>query len=213
MGSSRETGDASADWRQRFRVVAGAQGRYVWAVVLTAAIAVGLFQQRQGFMARPETSPYYSDHRRLADVIAALQAMGAYDKGSLFVSDWATRLGPAVSAENWSIVFREHPEFFRLGIDAKEGQEYASLRWRHAQDKSYHPVERRELSAAERAQLAPDEQSRLTTKPLEPPEIHTLITTAIELHVRAIAHAQEHRWLTPLLFALLGTIVGALLKA
>ncbi len=162
---------------------------------------------------RPAPSPYYADHRRLADVIAALQAMGVYHKATLFTTDWAKRLGPPVSTDDWSVVFREHPEFFRVGKDvSKNGQEYAVLRWRHAYDQNYDPDQKRELTVQERAQLSLERQQSLTGKPLEPSEIQTLLSTAIELHVRALAHAQENRWLTPMLFGLLGTILGLLFK-
>jgi len=48
---------------------------------------------------------------------------------------------------------------------------------------------------------------------LENEQVETLIKTAIELHSRAIAHEQEKRWLIPLLFALLGIVLGAILTA
>jgi hypothetical protein len=37
--------------------------------------------------------------------------------------------------------------------------------------------------------------------------------TAIELHSREVAHQQERRWLTPLLFGLLGIVLGSILQA
>ncbi len=44
-------------------------------------------------------------------------------------------------------------------------------------------------------------------------QIEALMKTAIELHSREVAHQQERRWLTPLLFALLGIILGAVLQS
>ncbi|RIH89095.1 hypothetical protein [Calidithermus roseus] len=53
----------------------------------------------------------------------------------------------------------------------------------------------------------------MTRRPLSPDEIATLTKTAIDLHARSIAHVQERRWLIPLLWSLLGTIVGIVLQS
>jgi hypothetical protein len=181
----------------------------VWSCFVVVVILTGVLVMYS--LRRPTSSPYYADHRRLVDVIAALQAMGAYDQATLFTTDWRVRLGPPVSTSDWSVVFREHPEFFRVGNDtSKGGQEYAVLRWRHAYDRNYDPVQKRDLSVKERARLSPKQERSLTRKPLTPAEIQTLLTTAVELHVRALAHVQENRWITPLLFGLLGAILGVL---
>jgi hypothetical protein len=161
-------------------------------------------------MTRRFASPYHADFRRLTDVIAALQAMGAYRKASLPIEEWKRRLKDPSSASDWKTVFSEHPEFFVVGEDPRTHGHYALLRWRHSNDRVFDPEAQRELSAIERGNLKPDELERLTAKPLAAEEIQTLLETAIELHVRAIAHAEEHRWLTPLLFTLLGAIIGAL---
>jgi hypothetical protein len=157
-------------------------------------------------------SPYYENPRRLADVIAALQAMANYDKASLAVTDWGNRLGDPASAPDWKTIFADHPEFFRVGTNPTDSSQYALLRWRHAYDRTYDPIAKRELSLAERQALDEAGQRRLTGKPLAADQLEALMKTAVELHTRAIAHAQENRWLTPLLFGLLGTILGALLK-
>lgn len=152
-------------------------------------------------------SPYLENDWRLADVIAAIQVMGAYPWASRKVDRWSHKLGKPLSAEDWSTVFSEHPEFFRLN----EG--WASLRWRHGYDRTYDPEKGKELTDAERDALDQTERGSLTRRPLSAEQIEALMKTSVELHSRAIAHAQEKRWLTPLLFALLGVVVGGVLQA
>lgn len=152
-------------------------------------------------------SPYLSNSRRLADVLAAIQVMGAYAWASRKVTAWAEKLGKPLSAESWEKIFEEHPEFFRVN------GEWISLRWRHGYDRNYSAQLARELSIVEIDALTKEGKDELTRKPLSSDQIEALMKTAIELHSRAIAHAQERRWLTPLLFVLLGTIVGVVLQA
>jgi hypothetical protein len=72
----------------------------------------------------------------------------------------------------------------------------------------------RKLTPEELKALSEDQRNNdLTRPPLEASQIEALLKTAIEMHARGIAHVQEKRWLTPLLFALLGTILGAVLQA
>lgn len=156
-------------------------------------------------------SPYLRDWR-LADVIAAITLMGTYPYASLPWQDWADRLGPPKSAPDWRTVFGEHPEFFRLSA---EEAEWASLRLRFGFDRVYSVREGRELPFEKRQNipLESDEYKDLSRRPLAPDEIEALTKIAIELHARAIAQEGERRWLTPLLFGLLGTIVGVVLQA
>ena len=151
-------------------------------------------------------NPYLKDYR-LADVIAALQIMGTYPWAKRTVDSWTKKLGKHKSGENWKGVFEDHPEFFSL-----DG-EWASLRWRFGYDRTYDVHERKELTEEEIKALDEDEKNRITRKPLASEQIETLIKSAIELHSSAIAHEQEKRWLTPLLFVLLGIILGAILQA
>jgi len=50
-------------------------------------------------------------------------------------------------------------------------------------------------------------------RPFSSDRMEALMKTAMELHSRAIAYAQERRWLIPLLLGLLGVILGAVLQA
>jgi hypothetical protein len=152
-------------------------------------------------------SPYLSNSRRLADVLAALQVMGAYTFASRKYEAWVENLGQPVSAKEWKSIFAEHPEFFRVS------GEWVSLRWRHGYDRTYSHEHVRDLAHDEIAALSEEQRSKLTRRPLTSDQIEALMKTAIELHSREIAHQQERRWLTPLLFALLGTIIGVVLQA
>ena len=152
-------------------------------------------------------SPYLEHEYRLPDVIAALQIMGSYCWASRKVENWAEKLGSPSSSDNWSDVFRQHPEFFRLNENG-----WASLRWRHGYDRNYDAKKEREVNDVELSELSDPEKEELTRRPLSAEQIEALINTAIKLHNRAIAHAQENRWLMPLLFGLLGIILGAVLQ-
>jgi integrase len=160
------------------------------------------------------TSPYLKGGR-LADVIAAIQIMGVYPWASRQVEDWARKIGDPLSGNDWSTVFREHTEFFRLTNDG-----WASLRWRHGYDRTYDANLGRELGPDEYAVRTDIQKRELTRKPLTADQIEALLKTAVEFHSRAIADQQERRWLVPLLFgivtallAFLGSIIGAILKS
>ena len=73
-------------------------------------------------------SPYLDkEGRRLADVIAAIQAMGTYKFYKLDFEGWAERITANPNqAPYWKNLFEEHPEFFRLDGE----RERASLVWR-----------------------------------------------------------------------------------
>ena len=154
------------------------------------------------------SSPYLIDNR-LADILAAVPVLATYKWATCKPLRWTKSLGDPVSAPNWEQIFREHPEFFRINDEGK-----VTSRWRHGYDRSFSVPRNRELSADELSSLSEDERANdLTRRPLEAAQIEALLKTAIELHARAIAHVQEKRWLTPLLFALLGIVLGAVLQA
>lgn len=153
-------------------------------------------------------SPYLLDHR-LADILAAIPVLATHKWATRSPEQWAASLGQPLSADSWLEVFKQHPEFFRIN---DEGQ--VTSRWRHGYDRNVSVSLGRELTDRELQEL-PEGQAKgdLTRRPLEASQIESLLKTAIELHARGVAHAQEKRWLTPLLFALLGTVVGAVLQA
>ena len=153
-------------------------------------------------------SPYLKSDRRLGDVIAAIQLLGTYQWANRDIGGWAKQLDtPEISGEAaWSSVFREHPEFFRINDLGK-----ASLRWRHAYDRTYNTKTRKTISVEEFEQLDEKEQEIYSRPPLTAEQIQSLMATAVEMHGRAIAHSQENRWLTLVLFTLLGVVLGAVL--
>jgi hypothetical protein len=155
-----------------------------------------------------QSSPYLKSSSRLADVLAAIQVMGSYPWATRDEAGWQDKLGAPLSANAWIEIFREHPEFFRVNEESR-----ITLRWRHGYDKSYHVANQRELTPSELNALSQEERKQVTRKPLTEDQIETLLKTAIELHTRAVAFAQERRWLSPLLFGLLGTILGIVLQA
>jgi hypothetical protein len=61
--------------------------------------------------------------------------------------------------------------------------------------------------------LLTEQKDQMARKPLDSDQIEALLETAIELHTRAVVYAQERRWLTPLLFGLLGIVIGGVLQA
>ncbi|KAF5430553.1 hypothetical protein C5S42_00275 [Candidatus Methanomarinus sp.] len=161
-------------------------------------------------MAKMSSSPYLNDPQRVADVIAAIQVMAVYKFYKLDFARWAERISADSSqASHWQKVFEEHPEFFRL--DTKKAK--ASLVWRRQHPKRYHVDKELELSKEELTQLLSDEKdSRVSRRPLSPDDINTLITTAINLHSRALEEQKERRWwynLIVTVFVAIASLIGA----
>jgi hypothetical protein len=157
---------------------------------------------------RAPASPYLISNR-LADLLAAIPVVATYKWATRTPEKWTESLGKPLSAPSWLPVFRAHPEFFRVNDEGK-----VTSRWRHGYDRNVSLSKGRELSADELRTLSEHENAQdLTRRPLDAEQIEALLKTAIEMHARAIAHAQEKRWLTPLLFALLGTVMGVVLQA
>lgn len=148
-------------------------------------------------------SPYL-ESGRLEKVLAAIQILGSYDWASRKAVSWAEKLDTVQESAAWHKLFKDHPEFFRVGEDS-----WVSLRWRHGYDRIYSVSMHRELSPEEMSALqSMTGEEKLSRRPLTPEQIAGLMKTAIELHGRAIAHEQERRWLTPFLFPVLGAVFG-----
>jgi hypothetical protein len=157
----------------------------------------------------------YLENNRLTDVIAAIQAMGTYKFYKLPFDNWADRIsGDAANADHWMVIFKEHPEFFRLDGN----REKASLVWRRQYPRRYHVDLERKLTQAEYDNLPPQErQDRLSRIPLTSDDIKALVTTAVDLHARALEEKKESRWWVPwipilgALLSVVGGLIGALI--
>lgn len=153
-------------------------------------------------------SPYVANPDRLADVIAAIQAMGIYEFHMCDFERWAQNIsGDRTKATYWKQIFEEHPEFFRLDST----RQMASLVWRRQFPKRYHVDLRKELSLQELNSLPPGSEQRLTRPPIAASDIKTLIDAAVNLHSRAIELQREGRWWIPLVSSAAGALVGAII--
>ena len=148
-------------------------------------------------------SPYLQHPSRLADIVGAVQVMGIYPWASRKAQDWFKSLGEPLSANDWPTIFKTHPEIFRYTDSG-----WASLRWRHGYFQTFDPERGCELTESQRATLPQEQQEKLTYKPLTADQTEALMKIALDFHTRAIAHEQERRWLTQLLFALLGAVLA-----
>ncbi len=156
-------------------------------------------------------SPYVEQPNRLADVIAAIQVMGTYKYYKLDVAKWGKRIRDVgesgdeagsvnqdesaskqvqINESKWTVVFDEHPEFFRLGNRKNK----ASLVWRRSYPKLFDTKKLEEITPAKYKGLTAGQKGKVSRKPLTTEQIDLLIRTAIDLHARAIAHRQERRW-------------------
>lgn len=152
-------------------------------------------------------SPYIANPKRLADLIAAIQVLGTYRFASRRIEKWEKRLGRIpVSAENWSTVFNQHPEFF-----AAQGS-VISLVWRRSRERNYDTFTGLVISRPEAIELSQkdseESEQRLSRSPLESTEVAKLVDIAISLHEREIRHTQERRWWVTAVIALTSVIVS-----
>jgi hypothetical protein len=149
-------------------------------------------------------SPYLKPGR-LADVVAALQALSTYKFYKLTFEDWADRLSADKSqTDRWKLVFLEHSEFFRLDGN----KEKVSLVWRRQFPKRYDVDTERTISVEEFEAYDSARKERVSRNPLSAGDIEVLLKTAVDLHARALEEKKESRWWVPLATAILGAIVG-----
>lgn len=156
-------------------------------------------------------SPYL-ESGRLADIVAAIPVLGAFEKRtSQSIEYWQKKLGEPGSCRCWKNVFEAHPEFFRINTD--ESKYLVSLRWRWALDKDYDPDSGASLSALDIEKLGTEQKKKLTMMPLAPEQIEVLINTAVKLHESAIELERHSRWWVQLVIPAVTTIVGVLMGA
>lgn len=158
-------------------------------------------------MSGSRRSPYIANQNRLADVIAAIQAMGVYKFHMRAFAEWAESIsGDSSKAAYWRKIFEEHPEFFRLDTT----RTMASLVWRRQFPKRFHVDRERQLSDQEFEALSPGEKARVSRAPLSNSDIKTLIDAAINLHSRAVELQRDSRWWVPLASSAVGGLIGAI---
>ena len=157
-----------------------------------------------------KNSPYLEDNHRLADVIAAIQAMGTYKYYKLDFAGWADRItGDEKNAAHWQQVFKEHPEFFRLDSERKR----ASLVWRRQHQKLFMVDTAEKISREEYLALSEQQKKRISRTPLNSDELATLVKTAIDLHSRALEHKRDTRWWVAGVTALIGVALGGFVSS
>src|ERR1700745_2119211 len=157
---------------------------------------------------------HYLEKDRLANVIAAIQAMGVADRPSGTLNRWVAELeaseeltsrqldqSPIKFAERkkWQTVFEQHPEFFKSYT--LRGEPRVLLRWRYAES-----IKSEANGAANGKDSAETSESNSApqSKPLNADQIQVLINTAIELHAKEVAGERPPERFRPLLMAIIG---------
>jgi hypothetical protein len=144
--------------------------------------------------------------------------MAAAERPERTIKDWAHELDRNLDAstmERWKRVFLEHREFFLVYTLQGQDELKAALRWRYI-NRLYDARTGKEFTPEEKERLPPEQRASLTTRPLAGDLVAALMTTAIELHSRALEELGAARWWIPLGSAglsLLGVIIGAFLGA
>ncbi len=160
-------------------------------------------------MSNNPDNPYIDNPNRLSDVIAAIQVMGLYKFYTLTFEWWAIRItGNKADNVYWEMIFKDHPEFFRLDTTGQR----ASLVWRRSRKKLYDLGKAKQISSEEYDALSTEEKKRISRTPLNPQEIEALVNIAVQLHSQAIEHRQEKNYFKSLISkflpALMGFIIG-----
>ena len=144
----------------------------------------------------------YSKHGRLADVIALIQSLSLNEQYVYRSEDGlqSELQGKPRSAELWSTIAQEHPEFFRYSFReeyGEKGQYRISLVSRHLLYQNY-------------------KQEEFEKTFLEPEFVNNLIKTAIDIHDRQISRSQKWTSLIPIYVALitsLFSLIAVLLRS
>ena len=183
-------------------------------------------------------SSAYLEKDRLAQVIAAIQIMGTSDWPSGSLNRWVSELEAGAQLtpkqlgltpihfgerKKWAAVFEQHPEFFKTFTVA--GEERVALRWRFSQ--SVNSNGKKPVAAAATAapahdgpadvgwtagdQAPDDTEHKSDGHPLTPDQISVLMTTAIELHSRAVAERNILDRFGPALITAVGALIGAVI--
>jgi hypothetical protein len=182
-------------------------------------------------------SSAYLEQDRLAQIIAAIQIMGTSDWPSGSLNRWVSELEAGTQLtpkqlgltpihfgerKKWAAVFEQHPEFFKTFTVA--GEERVALRWRFSQSVNSNGKTPSAAAAtapsgdspADVSWTAPetaedDNEHKSDSHPLTPEQISVLMTTAIELHSRAVAERNILDRFGPALITAVGALIGAVI--
>lgn len=140
-------------------------------------------------------NPYTTRPRRLQDVIAAIQYMATHETAVAKAEAWGDRFGQKpVSTNTWEMMFRDHPEFFRV-YESEEGVGSYSLVLRKSQPRLWHRDEHRSVTPEEKIAMEKSGKvNRLTFAPLNSEQIISLVEIAIKLHDAELTHQEKTRW-------------------
>ncbi len=159
---------------------------------------------------------HYLEENRLANVIAAIQAMSVADRPSATLNRWVAELeaseeltseqldqSPIKFAERkkWQTVFEQHPEFFKTYT--LRGESRVLLRWRYSESIK---AEGNGKNGAAKT----DDGAAPPSKPLHADQIQVLINTAIEMHAKEVAGERSPDRFRPFLMAVIGAALGTL---
>lgn len=160
-------------------------------------------------MRRKQINPYLKDHR-LADVIAAITALGTYKFYKLDFAGWARRIsGTGKDARHWESVFKEHPEFFRVN----SGDDKASLVWRRQFPRNFNVDDIKETVPDD--EIDGTAEDRISRQRLDAAQITALIDVAVKLHDRALEQKKAGDWWIPMLsagLAFVGALTGTIIQ-
>jgi hypothetical protein len=176
----------------------------------------------------------YLEKDRLANVIAAIQAMGVADRPSGTLNRWVAELEGSeeltseqleqspkfAERKKWQTVFEQHPEFFKSYT--LRGEPRVLLRWRYAESLKSEAngaangkdsqKDSEEDDGEDEPKDKPKDKSVSKTeppsKPLSADQIQVLINTAIEMHAKEVAGEQNPDKFRPLYMAVIGAALG-----
>src|SRR3954452_15560670 len=176
----------------------------------------------------------YLEKDRLANVIAAIQAMGVADQPSGTLNRWVAELEGSeeltseqleqspkfAERKKWQTVFEQHPEFFKSYT--LRGEPRVLLRWRYAEslksdaNGAANGKDSQKDSEEDDGEDEPKDKPKdkagsnaePPSKPLSADQIQVLINTAIEMHAKEVAGEQNPDKFRPLYMAVIGAALG-----
>jgi hypothetical protein len=187
----------------------------IFILIFTLGVATGVIGAYLAISQKD--SPYIRKPGRLGDVVAAICVMGTYKFDNLPPERWQELIGAKPnSADSWSGVFNEHTDFFRTEYSDKDKTYKVSLVWRRARNWSWDTKTQQEISQVEldNSSIWPDikKNDRISRQPLRPEDTTALIEIANNMQTQAIARRAELRWWVPVVFGLLGILVGTVVN-